>query len=70
MSELEQYKQELSEIESFIPLSSGSNYILLLDRKEQLNGRISELIYMNGEENDESDQRDSSGDDTSTEEIE
>ena len=70
MSELEQYKQELSEIESFIPLSSGGNYILLLDRKEQLKGRISELIYMNGEENDESDQRDESGDDTSTEEIE
>ena len=43
MSELEQYQQELSELEEFIPRSSGGNYILLTDRKEQLTGKISEL---------------------------
>lgn len=48
MTELEQFQQELSEIDSFIPNATGGNLVLLTDRRAQLTGKISELSLNEG----------------------
>ena len=45
MTELESYKAELSKVNSDISKASESDLPVLLDRKQQLIGKISELTF-------------------------